>query len=56
MLPPETLDRLSALPRFSAWAKEVVGQESVTYMWNEEEVTNKTVERMGKMKAAAAGK
>ncbi len=50
----ESLDEdLKGLQNYSKWASEVVKQESVTYIWNEKEIMERTKKRVEKMKAAA---
>jgi len=41
-------------PNFMKWAKAVVAEESVNFIWDEEQVASKTKARIAKMAAAAA--
>lgn len=50
----QSLDEdLKGLENYSKWADKVVKEESVTYIWNEEDVVGRTKKRIEKMKAAA---
>jgi len=42
------LKKLEALPNFSKWADKVTSQESVTYIWDEDALMEKTKARMWK--------
>ncbi|RMZ73846.1 glutathione s-transferase domain-containing [Pyrenophora seminiperda CCB06] len=55
-LPEPIASGFDALPNFSKWAAEVIKQESVTYIWNEEDIFSTTLQRIEKMKAQAAAK
>jgi glutathione S-transferase len=39
------------LPNYSKWAAAVVSQDSVTYIYNEDEVIAATTARLAKLKA-----
>lgn len=45
---------LDTLPNFSKWVKATVAKESVTKIWNEEVVSERTASRIAKLKAQAA--
>jgi glutathione S-transferase len=48
----KTLDLLQQkTPKFYAWASKVVEEPSVTYIWNEKQVAERTKARMAKMAA-----
>lgn len=42
----------SKLPNFGKWADKVVARESVTYIWNEENIVGRMKARIAKMKEA----
>lgn len=42
----------SKTPKFAAWAKNVVKEESVTYVFDEKKVAERTKARLAKMAAA----
>ncbi|KAF2812398.1 thioredoxin-like protein [Mytilinidion resinicola] len=50
-LPASLGKGLDALPNYSKWAKAVIAQESVTYIYDEEAVVKGTVARVAKLKA-----
>lgn len=50
-LPASLGKGLDALPNYSKWAKAVIVQESVTYIYDEEAVVQGTVARVAKFKA-----
>ncbi|KAI9811086.1 MAG: hypothetical protein M1827_005668 [Pycnora praestabilis] len=50
LLPKSLLPALEKLPNFNKWAKAVMKQESVTYIWDADTVTKRTEERMEKMR------
>ena len=52
LLPTSVKASLDKLPNFAKWAKAVMAQESVTYMWDGPRVIKGTKERLAKMKAA----
>jgi glutathione S-transferase len=43
-------------PKFKAWAAKVVQESSVTYIWDEKRVAERTKARFAKMAAAAEKK
>jgi glutathione S-transferase len=47
---PTTLE--SKAPAFWKWANEVIKEKSVTYIWNEKAVAERTQERIAKLAAA----
>ncbi|KAF1911154.1 thioredoxin-like protein [Ampelomyces quisqualis] len=53
LMPKSVVEGLDALPNFSKWAREVIKQESVTYIWDEERNVTSMKNRIEKMKAAA---
>ncbi|KAH6633203.1 glutathione-S-transferas-like protein omega 1 [Boeremia exigua] len=53
LLPKSVHEGLDALPNFKKWAQAVITQESVTYIWNEEEVISSTKKRIEGLKSAA---
>ena len=44
-LPKSIVSGFDALPNFSKWAAEVIKQESVTYIWDEEDVVSNTLRK-----------
>ncbi|QDS73055.1 hypothetical protein FKW77_009662 [Venturia effusa] len=54
VLPNSVKVGLDTLPNFSRWAKATVAKETVTKIWNEEVVCEKTASRIAKLKAQAA--
>ncbi|EDU45197.1 Gst Glutathione S-transferase [Pyrenophora tritici-repentis] len=55
-LPKSILSGFDALPNFSKWAAEVIKLDSVTYIWNEEDVVTTTLRKVASMKGQAAAK
>ncbi|KAF2849850.1 glutathione-S-transferas-like protein omega 1 [Plenodomus tracheiphilus IPT5] len=53
LLPQSVLEGLDKLPSFSKWAAAVVKEESVTYIWDEENVVAGTRKRVEGLKAQA---
>jgi glutathione S-transferase len=53
LMPQSVVDGLDALPNFGKWAREVIKQESVTYIWDEEKNVTGMKNKIEKMKAAA---
>ena len=53
MLPKSVLEGFEGLPNFNKWAQAVNEAESVTYIWNEEEVVPAMKKKIETMKAAA---
>jgi glutathione S-transferase len=53
LLPEGLNDDLKSLPNYTKWADNLVKQESVIYIWNEEDIVKRTKARMEKMKQAA---
>ncbi|KAF9700671.1 hypothetical protein EKO04_001252 [Ascochyta lentis] len=53
LLPKSLLEGFEGLPNFNKWANEVIKQESVTYIWNEEEIIAAMKKRIESLKAAA---
>ena len=53
VFPKSLTSGLDALPNFSKWAAEVIKQESVTYIWDEERIISRTVEKINSMKEKA---
>ncbi|KAF2652687.1 glutathione-S-transferas-like protein omega 1 [Lophiostoma macrostomum CBS 122681] len=53
VVPKSLVAGLEALPNFSKWAAEVIKQESVTYVFDEEKIVSRTVQRIEKLKAQA---
>jgi glutathione S-transferase len=53
LLPQSVVDGFDKLPNFSKWAREVIKQESVTYIWDEEPTINATKKKIESMKAQA---
>jgi glutathione S-transferase len=56
LLPQTVVDGFDTLPNFSKWAKEVLKQESVTYIWDEEKSVGGMKKKIESMKAAAKAK
>jgi len=56
VLPPSIVSGLDGLPNFSKWATELIKQESVTSIWNEEDVVSSTLRKVSSIKAQAAAK
>jgi len=52
-LPASLKKNLEALPNFWKWSSQVVSQESVTYIWNYEEVISRQRKRKAALAAAA---
>jgi glutathione S-transferase len=55
ILPKSVKEGLQKLPNFSKWVNATISKESVTYIWNEENIVSKTAARIEKMKAQANG-
>ncbi|KAL5118859.1 hypothetical protein ACEQ8H_003181 [Pleosporales sp. CAS-2024a] len=53
LLPQAVVDGLDKTPHFSKWAHEVIKQESVTYIWDEEQNVTALKKKMESIKAAA---
>jgi glutathione S-transferase len=53
LLPKSLAEAFDKLPNFSKWAKATISQESVTYIWDEKKVLEKTKLRVAKMKEQA---
>jgi glutathione S-transferase len=53
ILPKSVKEGLEGLPNFSKWAKATTSNESVTFIWDPEQVVSKTTARINKMKAQA---
>ncbi|KAF1363384.1 glutathione-S-transferas-like protein omega 1 [Lizonia empirigonia] len=53
LLPKSVLEGFEGLPNFNKWAQAVIKEESVTYIWNEEEVIPAMKKKIESMKAAA---
>ncbi|KAH7383297.1 glutathione-S-transferase-like protein omega 1 [Pyrenochaeta sp. MPI-SDFR-AT-0127] len=53
LLPQSIITGFDALPNFSKWAREVIKQESVTYIWDEEPTINSTRKKIESLKAQA---
>ncbi|KAF1929980.1 thioredoxin-like protein [Didymella exigua CBS 183.55] len=53
LLPRSVLEGLEKLPNFSKWAQAVNEEESVTYIWNADEVISATKKKIESLKAAA---
>jgi glutathione S-transferase len=53
LLPQSVVDGFDKLPNFSKWAREVIKQESVMYIWDEEPTINATKKKIESMKAQA---
>lgn len=53
LLPKSVLEGFEGLPNFNKWAQAVIKEDSVTYIWNEEEVIPATKKKIESMKAAA---
>ena len=56
VLPPSIVSGFDALPNFSKWATEVIKQESVTFIWDEDDVVSSTSRKVASLKAQAAAK
>ncbi|KAF2036650.1 thioredoxin-like protein [Setomelanomma holmii] len=56
LLPQSVVDEFDRLPNFTKWAKEVQGQESVTYIWDEETTVQGTKKKIESLKAQAKTK
>jgi glutathione S-transferase len=54
ILPKSVKAGLEGLPNFSKWAKATTSRNSVTSIWNAEQVVSKTTIRIQRMKAQAA--
>jgi len=54
ILPKSVKAGLEGLPNFSKWAKATTSRDSVTSIWNAEQVVSKTTARIQRMKAQAA--
>lgn len=53
VFPKSLKSGLDVLPNFSKWAAEVIKQESVTYIWDEERIISRTVDKINSMKEKA---
>ncbi|KAF2628785.1 hypothetical protein BU25DRAFT_439277 [Macroventuria anomochaeta] len=53
LLPKSVVEGFERLPKFDKWAKKVIQEESVTYVWNEAEVIPATKKKIENLKAAA---
>ncbi|KAH7093035.1 thioredoxin-like protein [Paraphoma chrysanthemicola] len=56
LLPQSVVDGFDQLPNFSKWAKEVVKQESVLYIWDEESTVQGTAKKIESLKAQSKSK
>ncbi|KAH7083247.1 thioredoxin-like protein [Paraphoma chrysanthemicola] len=56
LLPQSVVDGFDQLPNFSKWAKEVVKQESVLYIWDEESTVQGTAKKIESLKAQSKAK
>lgn len=56
ILPKSLATGFDTLPNFSKWAAEVIKQESVTYFLDEENLIQKTAEKIKSLKAKAGAK
>ncbi|TID16616.1 thioredoxin-like protein [Venturia nashicola] len=54
LLPTSVKTGLDTLPNFSKWVKATVAKETVTKIWNEDVVCERTASRIAKLKAQAA--
>lgn len=55
VLPKSVKEGLEKLPNFSKWVQATITKESVTYIWNEENIVSRTAARIEKMRAQANG-
>lgn len=53
LIPKSVTEGFEALPNFGKWAKEVVKQESVLYIWDEETTIQGTKKKIESLKAQA---
>jgi len=53
LLPASLAKNLEALPNFWKWSKKVISQESVTYIWNYDNVVGRQKKRLAAARAAA---
>ncbi|MCJ1398254.1 hypothetical protein MMC11_001451 [Xylographa trunciseda] len=53
LIHPSLLEKLAKLPHYTKWQEVVTSQESVTFIWDEEDVIRRTKARMAKMLANA---
>lgn len=51
ILPQSLVSGLNALPNFTKWAAEVIKQDSVTYIWNEQNTIEGTKRKIAQLKA-----
>jgi len=50
LYPKSLKEGLDKLPNVSKWAKAVMAKESVTYIWNEEWILERTKARLEKLR------
>lgn len=50
ILPKSLAEKLNTLPAYSKWAKAVISQESVTYIWDRESMIERTYRRAPEMR------
>lgn len=56
LIPKSVVEGFEGLPNFGKWAKEVVKQESVLYIWDEEATVQGMKKKIESLKAQAKSK